>query len=1419
MVEGKTDTGVVLTVMRGGFISGTITPPVVINTTTNDSMNTGFFQIGLYPDSVFKSSNQFPYEIQTMWANATSPSTYCAGTIPAGAYRMIFMPNPPLILRNDTIRAVPCRSYTMAGLGPVPSLLQAPLITIAAGDTTPNIAARFLTGFSFLGPFSLEGGSRPNWARVDACIKDGNDYIPVCHGYVTTGDTVFQLSGLLDEKDYYLRCDADGYPTQWWSPSGAMSSAPASPYHFSSLNFARPAVKMVKVPSGYYNNYTPFWVNTSFDSTNRLIVQWNIDVSTAVDTFILYSNDREGVVSVLARMPFVSGQQQYSWKETRDLSANQYSYVVVGKAQQYTMWTGTSGYDYYSGTPVPTDSLWFSVLGDPSGISMEWTAGKNYASALNGRDSIVLYKKTGPSGTWSPIQRQGSRNNWLNDNQWDKTADLGKTFFYQIALVNGATTSRWSTVRSVAIDSSFVNRLSGTLSVGPAEQYKKIQDAVDNARDYDQINVDPGTYFENINLRGKILSLNGNWQNGAVPIIDAIGGTAITVPYPAKGSAWKGTNINGFKIQNALVAINASGNVYVNQCLFVNVVKQSMVATIDSASMVRAAAVNPFNQYTVQMNAYQCTFIGGSATGAIAHIGSQGTYESSTGSSSSVLTNPAMMVPATSFSSNMSVNNSILAGFGGTGVPLDMYGSRGHANFSNSDFWNTSTQVAATYQNQISVDATIFTVDPHFLDTANYFLPDSSPLRTMANNGSGIGYDDRRFNNNNGGGGTSGNGPQPGPVQNFHFAIAGPHSVRLTWSALEADQNSVRYIVYRVLGYDSLWYVNQGQWSPKVANAAMFSIMDTFSTKDTFFVDSTQKLNVPYLYVVSGISATGNMGNVYLPFPPPLSAYVVTLKPLSGATGVQATVLSFTAASLAWSPANRGSPSSVYKIGLNSSAATDSAALRAIIRARSYSSIDSFTTRDSTLVDSTLVFGKPYCFVVTSFDSAAGMRLPLDQMPLAFSCVQINARTFAPALTVRLPGQAWSLVGPWGTGALSLANASGATLYHWDDLKQSDNMYSQYAPVTVMTPGAGYWIMPAADTVLSIDTAVIATLATAAGNPSVAVVKGTTGWNQVASTLPFPVTPPWLSNLTTYEWNADSNMYTMATVISPWKGYWVYTDRDTLLPLSGRPAPQSLAKKKAGSAAQWELCVSLAGKKSRDPDNHCGVVTQQLSKAMPLSSPKPPQAFDYPQLFFVQQAAAGQAQQKLSRLYKSALSASARQEWAIGISPSAEDLTVRVDGIASVPQKSFVFFATGGAVYDLRKKSGVIVAAHKETVYGYLVVTNDNREMALYSGIVELRRAYPNPFTNKAFIEFTLPYSFGSNGAKLEGETRTVSLDIYSIAGRRVATLLSGNQQVGFYRNVWNGTSDGGSVVSSGFYIVRLSGRNFQKTSTLFKVR
>jgi hypothetical protein len=77
---------------------------------------------------------------------------------------------------------------------------------------------------------------------------------------------------------------------------------------------------------------------------------------------------------------------------------------------------------------------------------------------------------------------------------------------------------------------------------------------------------------------------------------------------------------------------------------------------------------------------------------------------------------------------------------------------------------------------------------------------------------------------------------------------------------------------------------------------------------------------------------------------------------------------------------------------------------------------------------------------------------------------------------------------------------------------------------------------------------------------------------------------------------------------------------------------------------------------------------------------------------------------------------------------------------------------------------------------------------------------YPNPFNPVTTINFALP------------KIMEVDLVIYDLLGRKVRTLLSGNQQAGAHKVLWNGTDDRGKVVSSGIYYYRLTTENYNKT-------
>lgn len=69
---------------------------------------------------------------------------------------------------------------------------------------------------------------------------------------------------------------------------------------------------------------------------------------------------------------------------------------------------------------------------------------------------------------------------------------------------------------------------------------------------------------------------------------------------------------------------------------------------------------------------------------------------------------------------------------------------------------------------------------------------------------------------------------------------------------------------------------------------------------------------------------------------------------------------------------------------------------------------------------------------------------------------------------------------------------------------------------------------------------------------------------------------------------------------------------------------------------------------------------------------------------------------------------------------------------------------------------------------------------------------YPNPFNPATNIRFTLP------------ETKKVKIDIYSITGQKIKTLVNNTMKSGYHKITWDATDENGIKVSSGVYIYQL---------------
>jgi len=78
-----------------------------------------------------------------------------------------------------------------------------------------------------------------------------------------------------------------------------------------------------------------------------------------------------------------------------------------------------------------------------------------------------------------------------------------------------------------------------------------------------------------------------------------------------------------------------------------------------------------------------------------------------------------------------------------------------------------------------------------------------------------------------------------------------------------------------------------------------------------------------------------------------------------------------------------------------------------------------------------------------------------------------------------------------------------------------------------------------------------------------------------------------------------------------------------------------------------------------------------------------------------------------------------------------------------------------------------------------------------------LSQNYPNPFNPVTHFTVALP------------KATEVEVAVYDILGRKIASLLNGNQPAGQYTLEWNGRDDNGMAVTTGMYFLRVSSDEF----------
>jgi hypothetical protein len=113
---------------------------------------------------------------------------------------------------------------------------------------------------------------------------------------------------------------------------------------------------------------------------------------------------------------------------------------------------------------------------------------------------------------------------------------------------------------------------------------------------------------------------------------------------------------------------------------------------------------------------------------------------------------------------------------------------------------------------------------------------------------------------------------------------------------------------------------------------------------------------------------------------------------------------------------------------------------------------------------------------------------------------------------------------------------------------------------------------------------------------------------------------------------------------------------------------------------------------------------------------------------------------------------------------------------------------------------------HKVVVYNSLG-TGTGVEDAIPSARLRLDQNYPNPFNPSTTISYSLP------------EETFTSLDVFSVRGERVRTLVAGRRSGGTHRARWDGRDDRGHRVATGLYLYRLRAGGAERVRKMILIK
>jgi hypothetical protein len=274
--------------------------------------------------------------------------------------------------------------------------------------------------------------------------------------------------------------------------------------------------------------------------------------------------------------------------------------------------------------------------------------------------------------------------------------------------------------------------------------------------------------------------------------------------------------------------------------------------------------------------------------------------------------------------------------------------------------------------------------------------------------------------------------------------------------------------------------------------------------------------------------------------------------------------------------------------------------------------------------------------------------------------------------------------------------------------------------------------------------------------------------------------------------------YSVATSIVPGHGYWVKVNGAGTLTMNGTAAAPKAVPTVIGETNLAELNkVTITDAFGRSQTLYLGEEGQLRNELSFFELPPVPPAGAYDVRFTSQRMVEG---------YPEVDAAGSSYEYPITIQSAAYPVSIRWEMNTPVKgNRKMVLsdLADGKAIHQVMEGSGYHVIKNANVKSVVIRLSEGVNVPANYA----LSRNYPNPFNPVTHFTVDLP------------KATDVEVAVYDLLGRKITSLMGGNQAAGTYNLEWNARDANGMVVPTGMYFLRVSSEDFNASQKIMLMK